>query len=337
MTSLLVILVLSIHLLAMNLASAGPLIGIWLRRPAATDDSFRDDVGLKMAWLSVYALLLGVLTGGGQLYFAPTTGLLAALDRLPSRALWFAAVELVFSLVCLLLYAGCWRLLHRRRWAHGTLALLSSTNLLYHFPPLMSILGRLANDPTWAKAPVLDRSALLPLMVRGEVLALTAHFILASLAVAAITVFWLASRANEQQWQQSARLLSGRGAWVALTATALQLPVGVWLLVSLPRTTRTAMLGENTIASLTFVGALLLTVLLLQRLLAIAVGAVERRDLQHTCWLLAALVLMMTTTLYTSRSGRNQLNESNTESKTAVEQIAPQLLGQMTLLSNRLL
>ena len=328
MFDLLIILVLSVHLLAMNLASAGPLFGIWLGRRGEGNDPLWDNLGRTLAWCSFWAMLLGMLAGGGQMLFAPSDGLLAALARFPSRALWVFGAELLFSLVCLLLYAGCWRSLRRRRWLHASLALLSSSNLLYHFPPLMSVLGKLANDPTWAKPQTLDRTTLLPLMLRGEIVALSTHFVLASLAVAAVTVLWLSGRSSanlsdEETWKKTALPLSRRAAWVALFVTAIQLPVGIWLLVSLPRSARTSMMGDSALASLAFVGALLLTFILLQRLLSIAIGTVRPQDLRQTGWLLATLVLLMTATLYESRDVKN----FHANKKAAVAPMAPRLLG----------
>ncbi len=315
-----IILVLSVHLLVMNLASAGPLFGIWLGRRGENNDPVWDNVGRKLAWFSFWALLLGMLTGGGQMVFVPSDGLWAALERFPNRALWIAASELLFSLVCLLLYAGCWRALQKHRWWHASLALLSSSNLLYHFPPLMSVLGKLANDPTWARAPTLDRPVLLPLMMRDEIVALSVHFVLASLAVSAIGVLWLTSKScegksNEDTWEKSALPLSRRAAGVALLVTAVQLPVGIWLLVSLPQSTQTSMMGDNAIASLAFVGALLLSFVLLQRLLTIAIGPVEPRfeprELRFVGWIVVSLVLLMTTTLYKSRQERKAASNDN--------------------------
>jgi len=309
----------------MNLACAGPLLGIWLGRrrdgnPVRNEVGVRDEVGKSLAWLSVWALLVGILTGTVLLYFSPTAGLLAAVERLPSQALWFVGAELVFSFVCMLLYARSWQSPHsrRHRWWHAvwrtTLALASSSNLLYHFPPLMSVLGKLAQDPTWAKPDVLDRAALLPLMVRSEVLALTTHFALASLAVAAITILWLVSKTNRDDWKESALSFSRRSAWIALFVTLLQLPVGGWLLVSLPQSSRATMMGSSVIASLAFLTALLLTFLLLQRLLAIAIGDTQPLELRQACWLLAALVLLMTVALCESRGG-----SSGKEVSTSIE------------------
>lgn len=292
---------LSVHLLAMNLASAGPLYSIWLGRRGCELDTSRGEIGRKLAVFSVWVLLLGIVTGLGQLYFASSSGMDAAMQRLPKRGLWMATTELAFSLICLLVYAASWRALRNHRWWHAFLALLSCSNLLYHFPPLMSVMGRIASDPTWTEAEVLDRTALLPLFQRSEILALSMHFVLASLAVSALAVLWLASRIDEVDWESSALPISRRAAGMALFVTAMQLPVGIWLLISLPQSNQRAMMGGNAVASFAFVGALLLTFILLQRLVAIAIGKVESRDLRTACWLLVALVMLMTATLRLTR------------------------------------
>lgn len=313
LASLLVILLLTAHLWAMNVASAGPLLGIWLGRHRTSP--LQDSIGKSLAWLAVGGLVLGMATGGLQLYCFTNAGLFAAMNRLPTRALWFAGAELLFSLICLLIYAGCWDVLRNHRWWHAFVALATSSNLLYHFPPLMSVLGKLAYDPTWAKAEVLNRAELLPLMLRSEVLALSAHFALASIAVSAITVLWLLSRVNGEEAEKSKQPLSRCTAWIALISTSLQLPVGIWLLIALPRAMRTSMMGTSVAASMAFIGALLLTFLLIQKLLTIAIGTTQPRELRQACWTLAALVLLMTTTLYVSRSAGNR---SVLEKKTAV-------------------
>ncbi len=318
------VVLLTVHLLAVNLAAAGPLLGIWLGRAGLQSDPLWDRVGRKLAWWSVAAMLMGMLTGGAQFLLLPSPGLQAALARLPSRALWFAGLELVFSLVLLLLYAGCWNALRSHRWWHASLALLSSSNLLYHFPPLMSVLGMLASDPHWSNARQLDRATMLPLMMRSEVLALTTHFIFASVAVSAMAVIFLTSRIGKENWKDSAVPLARRAAWIALAVTLLQLPVGFWLLVVFPVGARMAMMGGSALASLSLLCALLLTYMLLQKLLAIALGTAGPIQMRSTCWVLITLVLLMTSTLQTSRSHERP---AEPHEKKAVESEAPRRLS----------
>lgn len=309
---------LSVHLLAMNLASAGPLVGIWLRGKANPGE-LRHETGRALAWLSIGALLLGIFLGTVQWFFARSSGLGDAIARLPERALWFAALELGFSLLCLLGCAWCWSAQNNRRWLHAVFALLSSTNLLYHFPPLMSVLSRVATDATWARVEVLDRAALLPLMQRAEVVALTVHFALASIAVSAVVVLWRLSKVNADKfdWGNEVTPISRGAAWIALGATLTQVPVGVWLTVSLPKSELSAMMGSQMVASLSFFGALLLTFVLMQRLLTIAIGEVTPQALLRVAWVLALLVLLMTATLRGTREHERENRQVSSTTKTA--------------------
>lgn len=330
MAELVAIVVMSAHLLATNLASAGPLVAAWLRVGGKTESDVRDRLGQRLAWLSVWALLTGVLTGT-LLWFLPVSaGVQAAIARLPSSALWFAATELGFSFLCHLIYAWSWRALRNWRWSHASLALLSATNLLYHFPPLMSVLGKLAADAHWSTAKVLDRATLLPLMTRSEILALTLHFILASFAVAAIAGLWLLR--NEQQSADTSPA-GQRAACLALAASALQIPVGLWMLVALPARSQTALLGGNLVASLSFLAALLLTYFLLQKLLTVALGSVTKSEYQRVGWLLVLLVVCMTTTLRFARaehSLRGSISPASAK-KTAAKQEAQRLQVRLEL------
>ncbi len=314
--------VLGVHLLAMNVASAGPLVGMWLWGTDKSRLPRQQPTGTALAAISVYALLLGILLGAALWLFTQSAGLGAAVARLPARALWFAASELVFSLVCHLVCWWCWTAQRNRRWLHAFFALLTSTNLLYHFPPFMGVVGRVASDPTWARAEVLDRPALLDLMKRTEIVALSMHFVLASIAVSAIAALWILSKESDDQWHATALPLARGNAWIALIATALQIPVGIWLMVSLPNDELTAMMGNHFVASLGMLGAMILTFVLLQRLLGIAIGNPAPRDLRTVMWILALLVLLMTVTLKATRDSATERAHSHQSTKTALERVA---------------
>ena len=296
---------LSVHLLAMNLASAGPLFAIWLWGMDKNRDSQRQQTGLRLIWLSIGALLLGAVLGYVQWLLLRQSGWAAAIAKLPTRALWFGLLELLFSLLCMVGCVWCWRANKSRRWLHAFLAVLTGSNLLYHFPPLMTVLSRVSRDPSWARAEVLDRATLLSLMKRPEVLALTSHFLLASIAVAAVTVLGLQSRAAaDKATSPEARRIQRGSAWWAFAATLGQVPVGVWLISVLPQDEISSMMGESMIASLGLIGGLLLTFVFLQRLLTIAIGEVQQQDLRKTVWILLLLVFVMTLTLKGTRLTR---------------------------------
>lgn len=298
------ILILAAHLLAMNLASAAPLACVWIRRRHSLGvdaDALRARIGLRLAWWSLAALGFGIVSGALIVFALPTEQLWAALARFPPNAYWFAGAELLFSFACLTLFIRSWKRSTGRLWLIA-LAVMSSTNLLYHFPPFMAVIGRLAVNKNWSTESIIDRHALLGLMKRPEVLALSIHFVVSSLAVAVAYALWLLCRDHEESLAEPARTTFAKevGA-LGLLLALLQLPVGLWLLASLPNSARTALMGGVLLASLTFLAALAGVIVLLQRLFAVAMGEVDRRLLVHVWVLTCAVVVLMTASLRLSR------------------------------------
>jgi hypothetical protein len=289
-------LLLAAHLLAMNVASAGPLVGVWLaRRP--------EGVGLPsghgLMWLSLAALVAGSLLGGALLLF-PHPALRAALTRFPASEYGFAGLELVFSAGCMVALIVNDQAIGKRRFIAWGLALLSATNLLYHFPPLMAVIGELAANPAWATAEQIDRAVLLRLWRRPEVLALWVHFVLASMAVAPIAALMCLKRQSQDKHAAAGAITRRLGAW-ALAATALQIPAGLWLLSTNTNAARDSMLGSDVTASVCFAGGVLAALWLLQTLVTVALG--DEVAAAHRAGLLVVLVtVLMTGTLRTSRS-----------------------------------
>jgi hypothetical protein len=285
---------LAAHLLAMNVASAGPLLAAWLRW---RNDEFSAAAGRRLIAWSIYAFLFGMATGGLLIVTIPGNSLWAALQRFPAGAYWFAGGELLFSLSCMLLIAWGWRF---SKWIIAAIAFVSATNLLYHFPPLMAVIGKLAANPKFTSAEVINRPLLLELMGRGEISALSLHFVCSAIAVSAIAILYLIFRdtpAEEQGYASVARGTAG----TAFAATLMQVPVGVWLLISLPGTSRMALMGKSSGGSLAFMAAMVLSLILLQRLFALALGDVERKSLRAVVALTCIIVLLMTTSLRLSR------------------------------------
>jgi len=298
--TILFILLLTVHLASMNLASVGPLFSVWLRLRAGSE-RWDGRIGRSLAWLSLNAYLIGIATGGLALFLSPTEGLFPALHRFPNKAYGYAALELLFSGICLFLFARFWPKSRKWRGAHSLLPLLSATNLLYHFPSFMAVIGLLASDPTWSSQQMIDRPALLALMQQGEVLSLTIHFILGSVALSACGLLWLLSKQEDATASQHGRRTIRITAGSALVTTLLQLPIGIWVLVSLPTGARNALLGESLIASFAFLVSMLLVFMLLQRLAILVLGEIEQRPLRQVAWLLLLVVLLMTASLQLSR------------------------------------
>jgi hypothetical protein len=306
---LLTILLLSIHLLAMNIASAGPAVAVWLHWQGV-QNAVRGSLGRQLMWLSIIGFLVGMLTGGLILFVSPNDGLMPALWRFPASAYWFAGAELVFSLACMLIGAALWNRVSK--WWLALLAFATTTNLLYHFPPLMAMIGELASDPHWTDIEIINRSDVLKLMRHGEVLALSFHFAMSSFAVSGITLLKLLSRRTTEIGPEDQRIARS-ASWLALAATLLQVPIGIWLLTSLDDPARSALMGNSVLASVAFIAALVLSIKLLQCLFAIALGQVNRENLQQAFWLVCGVVLLMTTSLRLSRESPPQ----NPATKTA--------------------
>ena len=309
MPSLVITLLLSAHLLAMNVASAGPLAGAilaWRGHRNRAGRAFR---------LSLYCLVVGAILGA-LIVASPGDGLRRALRRFPADAYWFAGIELLFSAACMAALLVVVRRPARRRWLIAALAIATATNLLYHFPPLMTVLGELAADASWAREEMMNREALLPLFSRPEVLALWAHFGLASVSVACVAAMWPRDEDVSNLTESSTRQLAA----IALAASALQLPVGLWLLSTTGAREREAILGSDALASLCFAAGVLAAFWLLQTLLAVALG--EGRDaVIRASLLLVAITVLMTATL------RNSRMESETNERRENASAAPALLS----------
>ena len=311
--------VMAVHLIAVNLACAGPLLASWLHFRSRESETLAR-LGRSLAWASLIGLGLGMLTGGVLLFVPPATGLQEAIRRIPAQAYWMAGTELIFSAVCMLICAGCWKPLQRWRWLHASISLLGATNLLYHFPPLMAVLGKLAADPTWSTEPMIDRPLFLGLMYRGEIVSLATHFGLASFVVAAVVLLVMIARAGEEDRDLAVQSIARKSAIIALVGSLLQVPVGVWILGALSNAEREVLMGGELLASLVFLGGMLLTFLLLQRLAAIALGEFDLQAMRQTGWLLLVLVLLMTATLRSSR-------QAGDSKRTAAEARPPRLIS----------
>jgi hypothetical protein len=298
--NLLVDVLLAAHLLAMNIASAGPLMALWIVRGRLRENAAHRRMAGRVACLSFRSLIVGGVLGGAML-LAPSVGLRAALGRFPANAYWFALAELAFSAASI---AGLWESVRRRWpfWLSALFAFASASNLLYHFPPWMAVIGELAADPSWASGEVFDHRALLALWHRPEIAATWLHFVLASIAAAAVAAMW--SRRNEDDESP----LPGLATW-ALVATACQIPVGVWMVVSRNAAVRDALLGGRLLPTALFAAGVLAALALLQALLAVVLGE-GQWAVRRSAWLLLIVTLLMTATLRHSRGPRQAQKNS---------------------------
>lgn len=300
MRTLLSITSLAAHLLAMNVAAAGPLACVWLMGLNAGHSEW----ARRVARLSIAALLVGGLLGG-LLLVSPSEGMRAALARFSRDTYWFAAAELVFSLGCLASLLRLTRGPRRRPVIAWLVALATATNLLYHFPPLMAAIGKLAVEPRWASEAIITHRVLLRLAARPEVLSLWLHFILASLAGAAIFAFCMAGGTRTHDGShdpsQDDAAVHRLGA-AALIATLLQLPVGAWVLLASRGQAQDAVMGQNWPATSSFALGVMLAIGLTQTLATITGGDTRPATRGRAAGLFIAVALLMTATLTLSRA-----------------------------------
>ena len=326
---------LAVHLLALNVASAGPLVCVWLHFRGRRGDATALAAGRRLAWSAVAVLLAGVAIGALLLALAcvdADRGYRDALARFPTRALADAGGEAVFSLACLVVYAGMWDRWRGRPWLHGLWAVVSATNLLYHFPPLMVALGTLAVRPELVPDPAITRDVFRPLMVRPEILAQSLHFTLASLAASGLALMIIAGRlrrccgrspdrakrfagsgdprttaaADSAAGVENAGRLIRGGAAIALAASLLQLVVGTWVLAELPLRVRQALIGDDWLASGLFFVAIVGTFGLLHSLASVGLGNTTDRSVLRCAALLVGVVVLMTGVLETARNAERK-------------------------------
>lgn len=292
---------LTVHLLAAGLATAGPVLawqlGGQLRKQG---DASAVALGRQLLVHSIAALCWSTALGGlvvAWLYWQRPSFFTAAA-RLPTSRYWFAGAELLFSAVCLAVAVRLWpqaqdeRLF--RRFGRGVMLWLGVTNLAYHFPTLFAAISVLARRRD------LSRSAVRFVDLLGEplVLARTLHFLLAAVVATGVWTLWLELRrstasAAESSANATAATSATVGARWALVATLLQVLCGVWLLTTLTATERELLFGGDLWATGCLTASIFFLVLLLHRLFDAALGAVEPRAIRQAALLLVLIFASM--------------------------------------------
>jgi hypothetical protein len=295
------------HLLLVDVAMAGPLVAAWLRwRAGRANDGATDALARSLALQSLWALAVGSLLGGALLavrYLADDRAYFRALAAIPADRLWFAAVELLFSFLCLVAYLALWNRGGRRPLIHGLLALAGSSNLMIHFPALFAVIAVVSSRGELASAS-LDRAAYRRLLVDGEVLSRVAHVWIAAAAVTGIVLAILALRTPLTRMSQETQKRNVKsGARLALAATVLQFPAGAWLVLEMPEGAQNPLLGGDWLAAGLFLVSLLVSVQLLHLLAAMAWGDPDVKQVRRALVCMAIVVLFMAST-------RLRLNEA---------------------------
>ena len=299
------VLLLAAHLLAMNVPSSAPLVCIWLHARGRRGDVAADTVGRQLALVSLWSLLAGTLLGAALIAFLWAIGdggYWHAVQRFPIQAYGVAFAELAFTVACLAVYVFTWERWRVRPWLHALVAVLATTNLLYHFPPLMIALGNLASRPELAQEELITRPVFRGLLLRPDLLAQVLHFVVASAAVGGVALMLLADRRRAAEDQAAAvGGLIAAGGRIALAASLIQLAVGVWVLVQLPGASRWALLGDDWIAGGMFFLAVLAAFGMLYALAGVALGDTRTIAIRRAAVLMLLVVLFMTAALTRSR------------------------------------
>jgi len=290
-------LLLALHLLCVNAASGGPLVAAWLDWRAARGDDAAALAAKFLARHALLGLLLGAILGvtiGWLLWNPAYQSLWTGPLRYKAAG---AGIEFAFSFVLLLAWwlwlpakGGGRRLSAALR---GVMAMLATTNLLYHFPVLFSVAARLY-DRGQVAGETIRGASFRELAAFGETPPLALHVTLSSLAVAGVLLLGLALR-----WRRSGeaagadRIALWGGRW-ALAATLAQLPVGLWTLAVLPTGPQTQIMGASPIGILLFVGSLAAALWLMSELGYVALGETSRPNLLRAMAALLITIFLMT-------------------------------------------
>jgi len=291
-------LLLGSHLICLNVAAGGPLLAArldWLAHRRRNPDVLA--AARWLARVSLLAFFLGAILGLVLVVvrWSPEYRLLWT-GPLRDKLFW-ATWEFLFSL--LLLVGWCWHLprgCDTQTWraaVRGFVAILATTNLLYHFPLLFGVARQLLDQRRLNGEP-LPPAVFRSLMIQQGLPALAVHVALASLAMAGGVLLVLAwSRLRERQAVESQTLTAYGGRW-ALVSSLAQFPVGLWLLVTLPPTAQHHVLGGDAVATLLFVASLGAAVVLIFQLVHVLSAPPTSGMLLAAAGTLVATVLLMT-------------------------------------------
>ncbi len=186
---------------------------------------------------------------------------------------------------------------------------MAATDLMYHFPPLFATISTMSMKPKLQLVP-LDRPLYWELLLQGETLSRVAHHLLASVAVAATFGMLLrAPRAATAPGEPDANRPaapepSAHRMWlarIALVATLLQLPVGVWVLMAMPLAMQQQLMGQDWLATLLFGASVVSALGLMHHLAIVSLGDTGRGPIARTALLMFLTVLMMSAAFHRAR------------------------------------
>jgi hypothetical protein len=283
----------------------------WLRRGAATDDL----AGRRLLRWSLTGLYVGALLGAAAAYVwwrsAP-----AAVERaffaVPRSRYEFGVLELLFSAALWEIWLRMWTRRSAWKWTAWWLALAATTNVVYHFPVLFSVLGVLSTRTL----PPGTTVRFVAMLADAEVAARALHFVLASLAVGAAALLVLATKLGRDSTigpnddtapgpvdvhDSAYDALKRTAALWALLPTLAQWGIGLWVLTTLPIPSRDMLLGDDVFATTLFGLSLGSVVVLMHHLATAAFGRTSAREVRNTVAWLAVTIVLMTGVRHLSR------------------------------------
>lgn len=309
LTDLLITGALALHLMCVNVASAGPIICMWLEWRDGRGDPLGRDTGIYLSAVSLITLVIGVAFGLALGVLLWDDAYAAVLQRFPSR-IGYGLIELAFSAVLVAIHAIWWKYQRHTgvllRGLRCLLLLAAGTNLLYHFPFLFVLIANVASSGD-TSTDVLD-GEFLQLISASPVLARVTHFVLAAFAVSGIVLIGYALKLRRQDRQSDAQRVAVWGGRIALVPTLLQLLVGLWVTMTLSPTAIRRLMGGDLVATSLLVISLLAALWLMHMLASISFGDVSKKNLIGAMSLMLLVVVLMTGVLRASQQRKRPAN-----------------------------
>jgi hypothetical protein len=302
---LLLIVVFAAHLLCVNVASAGPLVAAFLDWLEGRGSRLAGEAGRYLATWSVLLLIPGGLLGLASGAMLWNDDYERVLSRLLSK-LHFGAWELLFSLILMIAQVLWWRARpNARGWQRGLrifVAVLASTNLLYHFPTLFAVIETTTTSDDVHGQPI-SASEFRAIVGQSALLSRVTHFVLAALATCGIMLLGFALRLTRRKAPDAdVQQVAAWGGQIALVPTLLQLPVGFWLTASLSGWQQSAVMGKDAVATTLLFASVALAIWMMQSLAAISIGDAQRSRLVKAMVLMVAIVILMSGVLQRLRA-----------------------------------
>ena len=289
------VILLAVHLLSIQLASAGPVMAIfleWRSRRALESAAGLYQAAERMAKHSLWAFVLGIVAGIGLGWLAVASGhrdYSIILRRFHSR-LWWGIWEMVFSGAVLSVYLWVFprfqSLGRSSRWiviVHRGLAIITVTNLLYHFPPLLSVI--VDQMGVVDSVEKVNSAEFRSLIFAPEIVAKTIHFSFASLAVAGA---W-AMISTKKRDAGNVRI----GAWVATVALVAQMLTGGWLVMQASPLDRSRLMGADVITSAFLMASIVCSMLALNQTASVAMGDTRTKQVIMATATIVLVILLM--------------------------------------------